>query len=72
MTEKLFTWPLSKNETNRAEESQKMARGLKLHIKEEKGLLNLCSKNKGADQLRYYHIADVRLCLCTCKKQVFS
>ena len=27
---------------------------------------------KGADQLRCYHTADLHLCLCICKKQVFS
>ena len=32
----------------------------------------LCSKNKGADQLRGYRTADLRLCLCIYKKPVFS
>ena len=32
----------------------------------------LCSKNKGADQLRGYREADLRLCFCICKKPVFS
>ena len=30
------------------------------------------AKNKGADQLNRYHIADLRLCFRICKKQVFS
>ena len=32
----------------------------------------LCSKNKGADQLRGYREADLRLCFRICKKPVFS
>ena len=32
----------------------------------------LCSENKGADQLRGYRAADMRLCFCIYKKQVFS
>ena len=32
----------------------------------------LCSENKGADQLRGYREADVRLCFRICKKPVFS
>ena len=32
----------------------------------------LCSENKGADQLRGYREADLRLCFRICKKLVFS
>ena len=32
----------------------------------------LCSENKGADKLRDDCEADLRLCFCICKKQVFS
>ena len=32
----------------------------------------LCSKNKGADKLRGYREADLRLCFRICKKPVFS
>ena len=32
----------------------------------------LCSENKGADQLRSYREADLRLCFRICKKPVFS
>ena len=32
----------------------------------------VCSENKGADQLRGYHEADLRLCFWICKKQFFS
>ena len=31
-----------------------------------------CSENKGADQLRVYRQADLRLCFRICKKTVFS
>ena len=31
-----------------------------------------CSENKGADQLRGYREADLRLCFRICKKLVFS
>ena len=36
------------------------------------GLYYLCSENKGADQLRGYREADLRLCFPICKKPVFS
>ena len=32
----------------------------------------LCSENKGADQLRGYREADLRLCFGICKTLVFS
>ena len=32
----------------------------------------LCSENNGADQLRSYREADLRLCFRICKKMVFS
>ena len=32
----------------------------------------LCSKNKGADQLRGYREADLRLCFRICKNPFFS
>ena len=31
----------------------------------------MCSKNKGADQLRDYRTADLPLCSRMCKKQIF-
>ena len=39
---------------------------------EVEGLYYLCSENKGADQLRGYREADLRLCFSICKKPVFS
>ena len=32
----------------------------------------MCSENKGADQLRGYREADLRLCFRICKNPVFS
>ena len=32
----------------------------------------MCSENKGADQLRGYRKAELRLCFRICKKPVFS
>ena len=32
----------------------------------------LCSENKGADQLRGYREADLRICFRICKRLVFS
>ena len=62
------TW----SETNQAVQLQKIARGLKFRIKVVEGLYYPCSENKGADQLRGYREADLRLCFRICKKPVFS
>ena len=62
------TW----SDTNQAVQLQKMARGLKFQIKEVEGLYYPCSENKGADQLRGYCEADMRLCFRICKMLVFS
>ena len=35
-------------------------------------LRTVCGENKGADQLRGYHEADLRLCFRICKTPVFS
>ena len=53
--------------TNQAVQLQKMARGLKFWISKEGGFYYLCSENKGADQLRGYREADLRLCFRICK-----
>ena len=50
------------SDTNWAVQLQKVARGLKFRIYEVEGLYYLCSENKGADQLRGYREADLRLC----------
>ena len=62
----------TKSYTNRAVQPQKVVRSLKFRIKEVEGLYNPCSENKGADQLRGYREADLRLCFRKCKKPVFS
>ena len=62
----------TRSDTNQAVQPHKMARGLKFRIKEVEGLYYLCSENKGADQLRGYREADLRLCFRICKKPVFS
>ena len=36
------------------------------------GLYYICSENKGAGQLCGYCTANLRLCFCICKKQIFS
>ena len=41
-------------------------------VVEVEGLSCTCSENKGADKLRGYREADLRLCFRICKKPVFS
>ena len=62
------TW----SDTNQAVQLQKKARGLKFQIWKVEELYYLCSENKGADQLRGYCEADLRLCFRICKTFVFS
>ena len=45
---------------------------LQIRIKVEEKLYYQYSENKGADQLRGYREADLRLCFRICKKPVFS
>ena len=47
---------------NQAAQSLKMARDLKFWI----------SDNKYTDQLYNQHIADMHLCFCICRRNVFS
>ena len=49
-----------------------MARGLKFWMLVVEGLYYPYSENKGADQLRGYREADLRLCFRICKKPGFS
>ena len=58
--------------TNQAVQSQKMARDLKFLIYTEEELYYPCSENKGADQLRNYCEADLRLWFRICRLLVFS
>ena len=55
-------WVSDQVDTNRAVQSQKIARSLKFQMKEEEGLYYPCSEKKGADQLRGYREAGLRLC----------
>ena len=41
-------------------------------MKEEEGLYYPCGENKGADQLRGYREAGLRLCFRICRLLVFS
>ena len=65
-------WFSTWSDTNQAVQLQKMARGLKFWIYKVKGLYFLCSENKGADKLRGYREADLRLCFRICILLVFS
>ena len=65
-------WFPTRSDTNRAVQPQKMARGLKFRISEVEGFYYPCSENKGADQLRGYREAALRLCFRICKMLVFS
>ena len=61
----------NRSATNRAVKGQ-MARSLKFWIYEEEEVYNLCSENKGADQLRGHRKAGLRLCFRICRLLVFS
>ena len=62
------TW----SDTNQAVQLQKMARGLKFRIKVVDESHYPCGENKGADQLRGYREADLRLCFRIFKYPVVS
>ena len=64
-------WFLNRSNTNLAVQSQKKDRNLKFWIKEEEEVHYPCSENKGADQLRGYREADLRLCFRICRLLVF-
>ena len=54
-------WIPTRSDTNRAIQTRKMVTGLKFQIYVEEGLYYPCSESKGADQLRGYREADLRL-----------
>ena len=54
-------WFPNRSDTNQAVQSQKQARDLKFWLEVEEELYNPSSENKGADQLRGYREADLRL-----------
>ena len=64
-------WFPNKSDTNRPVQSQKMASSLKFRIYVEEELYYPSSENKGADQLRGYREADLRLCFRLCRLLVF-
>ena len=68
---KTTMWFPNRYYTNWDVQAQKMARCLKFWIEEEEGLYYPCSENKGADQLRSYCEADLRLCFRLDKLFVF-
>ena len=65
-------WLPNRSDKNRPVQAQKRARNLKFRIEVEEELYYLSSENKGADQLRGYREADLRLCFHICKLLVFS
>ena len=65
-------WFPNRSDTNQAVQSQKQARSLKFRFKEEQELYSPSSESKGADQLRGYREADLRLCFRLCRLLVFS
>ena len=65
-------WFPNRSDTNQSVQAQKMARGLKFWIQEEEGFYFPSSENKGADQLRGYCEADLRLCFRLIKLLVLS
>ena len=67
---KIFSGPLV--HTNDPSGTVLIARSLKFQMKVEEGLYYPCSENKGADQLRSYCEADLRLCFRLCRLLVFS
>ena len=63
---------LTRCDTNRSVQSQEQARYLKFWLCVEEELYYPSSENKGADQLRGYREADLRLCFRLGKNPVFS
>ena len=61
----------TRSDTNRAVQPYKMVKGLKFLIQKVEGWHYLRSVYKGADQMHGYSAADLHLCFCICKKQVF-
>ena len=64
-------WFPNRFDTNRAVQSHKIVRGWKFWIQKVEELYYPCSENKGADQLRGYREADLRLCFRLCRSLVF-
>ena len=69
---KPIMWILTRSDTNQAVKLLEMTRSLKVWIKKVEVLYYQSSENKGADQLRGYREADLRLCSRICRLLVFS
>ena len=65
-------WFPNRSNTNRAVQAQKMVRDWEFWIQIVEELSYPCSENKGADQIRSYCEADLRLCFRICRLLVFS
>ena len=65
-------WFPNRSDTNRPVQAQKRARILKFWIYVEEELYYPSCENKGADQLRGYREADLRLCFRLGRLLVFS
>ena len=68
--EKPTVWFPNRSDTNRPVQTQKRARSLKFRIQVEEELYYPSSEKKGADQLRGYREADLRLCFRICRSLV--
>ena len=64
-------WFPNRSDTNRAEQAQEMARDWNFWIKKVQELYYPCCENKGADQLRSYCEAELRLCFRLCRLLAF-
>ena len=64
-------WFMNRSHTNQPVQAQERARSLKFWIEVEEDLYYPSSENKGADQLRGYREADLRLCFRLCRLLVF-
>ena len=64
-------WFPNRSDTNQPVQLQKQARSLKFWSYVEEELYYPSSENKGADQLRGYREADLRLCFRLCRLLVF-
>ena len=64
MRKPVFNVFMTRTDTNRAVQPQKMVRGLKLCIKKEEGLYYLCSKNEEADHPHVHLICTFVFRIC--------
>ena len=71
LVEKPTMWFPKRSDTNWPVQAQKQARGLKFWLEVEEELYYPSGENKGADQLRGYREADLRLCFRLCRLLVF-